>query len=524
MDLVSQVPYARRLHQIDSVDCGVPEARKYLTSGWSYDEALENGTRCVWGVGSFSEIQFFLADGRPDQIEIVCQGIGSTTNPATSMSVIVNGDFSDRLMVAAGGFRTYAVHCEQSQFRRGMNTVRFEYGGGEHPKNRPPGNNQGRPIAVLFDRVDLVGVRGGHAPDWDSSGDHGRIRLPSGSSLRLHLNLPRTAALWMADVRSTHTSAKAKLRVRVRDDQNETLLSKEVPVGSGAVGLSLGLPRNGVFELELTPSETRGRPAAGLELVDPVILGALAAQHHQPQPAVLEPGEVQRPSILVYVVDCLRADRLNSRREKMAVSPRMDAFAASAVAFERARAHSSWTRSSVVSLLSGLPPEVHGVHGDEETVPDEVTLVPEILQNAGYRTASVITNGMVSGKFGFDRGYDLFVRLTEQHAKNPEIHQLSDRLNEVFLAWLDDALDNGPFFAYLHATDPHAPYLPRSPYRRLLAPNATFDWGRHVFVEQLTQRRIPAGETHVRSLTALYEAEVAFNDAHFGALMDALRK
>jgi arylsulfatase A-like enzyme len=202
----------------------------------------------------------------------------------------------------------------------------------------------------------------------------------------------------------------------------------------------------------------------------------------------------------------------------------MDAFAASSVVFDEARAHTSWTRSSVLSILSGLLPTSHGVHEDDAVVPEEITLISEVLHRAGYRTASVVTNGMVSARFGFDQGYDHFVRLKEQHAKNPEIHQLSDRLNEVFVEWLDGVDGNRPFFAYLHATDPHAPYLPRSPYRETFALDSHFEWGHHGFIEQLTQRRIATEEEHVRSLTALYEAEIAYNDAQFRVLLNSLRE
>ena len=71
----------------------------------------------------------------------------------------------------------------------------------------------------------------------------------------------------------------------------------------------------------------------------------------------------------------------------------------------------------------------------------------------------------------------------------------------------------------LHATDPHDPYTPRSPFREQFVRSQEFPelvrvrniLGRHLTPEEAESVRI--------ELTSLYDAEIAFNDHHFGRLV-----
>jgi arylsulfatase A-like enzyme len=524
VDLVSEFRYAHRFHQVSTVNFGTLEARPHLAAGWSYDEDLGNGIPVTWGLAPYSEIEHFVATPRVRRLEAVCLGHGTKGSPPTPVEVLVNGKRAGRILVEAGLFRTYTVELASHMLERGVNTIRFEYGGGTGRSAGRVGPIDGRPLAVLFDRVRLVGAADAQPPAVEHTGTHDRILLPTGSSLRMYLELQRSSTLWLAGLDGiTPTSTAKGLRVTIRDDTGTTLTADTVRVGDRGVALPVALTHDAIVELELTPVGRNVRDVDGVALVDPVILSD--ATQTEVEVITSDPDylQVPRPNILVYVVDCLRADRVGSHRGDMPVTPRMDGFAESAVVFTRAMSHSSWTRSAVASLLSGLLPTVHGVHGDDQRLPDEITLISEILQPVGYLTASVVTNGMVSEQFGFDQGYDSFERLPEQHASNPEIHELSDRLNDAFLAWIDGVDATRPFFAYLHATDPHSPYQPRSPYREKFAPDAPFRWGRHDRVEALTQGRVRAGASRRQALSSLYDAEVAYNDDQFGRLMDALR-
>jgi tetratricopeptide (TPR) repeat protein len=98
----------------------------------------------------------------------------------------------------------------------------------------------------------------------------------------------------------------------------------------------------------------------------------------------------------------------------------------------------------------------------------------------------------VAADFGFSQGFDSW---SEDFKESPIPGAGAQRAaNEVVsdaLGWLQ-APGRGPFFAWLHVYDPHAPYAPPEPYRTEFA-------GR------------------------LYDGEIAFTDAELGRVFDWLR-
>jgi arylsulfatase A-like enzyme len=230
------------------------------------------------------------------------------------------------------------------------------------------------------------------------------------------------------------------------------------------------------------------------------------------------------PNVVIYLVDTLRADHLGCYGYPRATSPRLDAFAREGVLFERAVAQSSWTRPAAATVLTGLDPRVHGVHGRSDRLPDEIVTLPERLQSMGYETAAVITNGNVSAAFGFNQGFDEFTYLAERARRDRR--WLSHRVTEIAGAWLEARVERGeprPFFLYLHTADPHAPYSPEPSFRRRFlerepAPRA----GSLPHLRALEQGDLAADADTVADLIALYDAEIAFNDHSFGLLLDRL--
>jgi arylsulfatase A-like enzyme len=300
--------------------------------------------------------------------------------------------------------------------------------------------------------------------------------------------------------------------------------SEQVQIASGAElaeRARMPLDANGPVRLSLqVADDTSGRgitlrsaqiEAPGAAATTPVAVGAMPP--------------TDRPNILVYLVDTLRADHLGAYGYSRPTSPALDRMAQDGVVFERMIAQSGWTRTSVASVMTGLNPLVHGVLGRDDALPAEAITLPVLMTDLGYETVAVITNGNVSGTFGFDVGFDSFRYLNEQpQDRNREVHRLSDDVNTEFLGWLDARTSDEPFFAYLHTSDPHAPYLPREPQLGQFVGDMRrtgLEWPRYA-------RGFVAGQDEfspedVRDeMVALYDAEIAFNDLHFGNLLAAL--
>jgi len=218
----------------------------------------------------------------------------------------------------------------------------------------------------------------------------------------------------------------------------------------------------------------------------------------------------RRPDVILIVIDTLRADHLGAYGYDRDTSPVLDAFARQNVKFNFAIATSPWTAPSVASVFTGLYPTVHGVVGhaprrkaelrkEVAALDDELETLAEALKKAGYRTAGITANAWVADYLGFAQGFDGFDTINRQSAS---------QVNELAFDFLESvAVDDAPFFLYLHYMDPHAPYkLPRD--ARRFPPRSA---NRHYDSEM--QRRL-----------AGYDAEIRYVDAKIGELFDFLRE
>lgn len=216
-----------------------------------------------------------------------------------------------------------------------------------------------------------------------------------------------------------------------------------------------------------------------------------------------ETGEVPSPSseiprnVLIYLVDTLRADRLGVYGYQRQTSPRLERFAEEAVVFDRAYSNSPWTRTSVVSLFTGLHPETHGVHDKEDSAPADLLMLAELLGRAGFETAGFSSNISVSADFGLEQGFEHFVYFPHEpyfagrEDQDPGYVPV-DGMFPAIRDWLRRPHER-PFFLYVHTTDPHAQYRPPPRYRR---------WG--------------------NGSADRYDGELLFSDDYFGKVLDLL--
>ena len=131
----------------------------------------------------------------------------------------------------------------------------------------------------------------------------------------------------------------------------------------------------------------------------------------------------------------------------------------------------------------------------------------EVLAAEGYQTAAFSGNPNVVPAYGMDQGFDFFAR---------RLKRTSEDFNAMTFEWLDQRDLERPFFLYVHTLDPHAPYQPPEEFREKFAPDA----------DQMPSWQ-PSWKWPLEALPYLldlYEAEIAYNDASFGVLLDALRE
>jgi arylsulfatase A-like enzyme len=262
----------------------------------------------------------------------------------------------------------------------------------------------------------------------------------------------------------------------------------------------------------------------GVLLLLVVVLAVVAGRSWQ---AARESGALASGRVILIVVDTLRADRLGAYGSTAGLTPRLDAFAAESVLFERFHADSPWTTPSFASLLTGMRPanhlaglrwEAHGLPSPDAALPfagirpDVATLAERLgLVPSG----AIVSNSSLHADFGFRRGFGWFDYVgTMADRPAPEVSQRAQ-------AWLQQ--QSGDFFAMVHYMDTHGPYAPPPAYRQRLVTEdsgrvgPTFDG-----FEAVRSGAFVPTEAEQRYIAQLYDAEVAAFDAQFGAMVDWL--
>ncbi len=219
--------------------------------------------------------------------------------------------------------------------------------------------------------------------------------------------------------------------------------------------------------------------------------------------------------IILISLDTLRADHLGIYGYHRDTSPSIDAFANESVVFDNAVVQSPWTLPSHMSIMTSLYPSFHGLDNKgSQRLADEHTTLAEFLQEGGYQTAAFTGGSWVSGRFGFNRGFDSF--------DDQGWYGIASILPKV-KKWLDENKQN-PFFLFIHCYDIHHPYNPPPPY------NSMF----HDFIYRgnlipsakalMNSSKKKLSNEDVRHLIALYDGGIRYTDEEIGKFLSYLRE
>src|SRR5437899_2680821 len=189
----------------------------------------------------------------------------------------------------------------------------------------------------------------------------------------------------------------------------------------------------------------------------------------------------RRPNILLITLDTTRADRMGFLGSTRALTPALDAFARTAVVFTRAFSQAPVTTVSHATLLTGMFPPGHRVTDFGAPMPAHVPYLPQLLHDAGYRTAAFVGSLILDPRNGtapgFDRGFDVYdagFRLRRPgDDRYRSVERRGDEVVTRALAWCTPSRDGpvspGPSFLWVHLFDPHDPYDPPADLKRRFA-------------------------------------------------------
>lgn len=250
-------------------------------------------------------------------------------------------------------------------------------------------------------------------------------------------------------------------------------------------------------------------------------------------------------NVVLLTVDSLRADFLSE-----ADTPTIDSLMRSGINCTKTFSAAPYTTASCPAILSGTYPWSYG--GYPGISPSRPYL-PDMLQDAGYRTGVFHSNPYLDAAYGYDRGVDEFVdsesfstplsrarqylseRLSEESMVYSVLRRLSTilerftgdkiglpyataaELNEVVLKWLESM--SNPQFTWLHYMDVHNPYIPHEGIEGSdISAEEAVDLHNRMIEQPAT-----LSERDMARLKSLYVGEIEYLDQQIGDLLSEIK-
>lgn len=250
-----------------------------------------------------------------------------------------------------------------------------------------------------------------------------------------------------------------------------------------------------------------------------------------------------RYNVVLITIDALRPDHLSSYGYERETSPSLDRLAREGVIFRRHITACSGTTGSMSALMTGKYPSYENLigknledrfnmhlHGfarfypdgrSRPGLPDEVTMMAEILKEKGLVTAGFVSNPYLKKEFNFNQGFDVYEEFSvEDYAPYPR----AEKINGHVVSWLKKNVSRR-FFLFIHYMDAHYPYNPPGDYRKLFPFRKPADIPMRqlgdIWAEQENYRLL---EEIRECEIALYDAEIRYVDNEIGRLLNEFEK
>ena len=176
-----------------------------------------------------------------------------------------------------------------------------------------------------------------------------------------------------------------------------------------------------------------------------------------------------RSSVILVVVDTLRADHLGTYGYLRPTSPNLDAWAQDGRVYEHAYSTSPWTLPAFASLYTGYLPLRHraGMYLWNPTSPATANRLSQashplapLLRARGLRTGAIVNNLFLASVYGLNRGFEVY-------DYEPGDNRTIRRADVTVTRALDliDTWNDRPFFLVVHLFDPHMSYDAPLPFR-----------------------------------------------------------
>jgi arylsulfatase A-like enzyme len=272
-------------------------------------------------------------------------------------------------------------------------------------------------------------------------------------------------------------------------------------------------------------------------------------------------------NIALLVLDAVRADHVSCYGYSRPTTPNLDAFASEHTRYAAAVAPGVWTFPSMATMFTGQYPSQHGLNRADRSVPAELRLLAERLNDAGYRTGGFSANPYVGRMYGFDRGFDVFREfwgvsggggrsgvsgvvngayqwLWPRVRRTVKRSQTLTRAYQRYLRRRVEARDKGaaaladaaipwirearraqrPFFLYAHVMEAHGPLAPPVRHLRRFMDEPAMARAREINQDAMAYMAgaNPLDDRSMDLLLDLYDGSISYSDEVLGKLLAAL--
>lgn len=258
------------------------------------------------------------------------------------------------------------------------------------------------------------------------------------------------------------------------------------------------------------------------------------------------------PNVMVIVLDTLRFDRVGAYGTSK-LTPNLDRLASDSIVYTQAMSTAPWTLPMHASLFTGLYPREHGVSWGNYELDAGHPVIAELLKERGYSTFAISNNWLLNRANGFARGFDDFLETANdsqisgwRFAASTALArallglfnippQLGEDAGSAWTNWLMarrlliESQRPGPFFGFINYFEAHDPYHPPASFLESHLSEAQrvayrqFRQRQEDLCAQACGRKDTFTPSQIELMAALYDAEVAYQDAMVGELLTSLK-
>jgi len=194
-------------------------------------------------------------------------------------------------------------------------------------------------------------------------------------------------------------------------------------------------------------------------------------------------GRAAKRNVIFILTDDQRYDAFGFLHPQTWLkTPNMDRLAREGSYLKNAFVTTALCSPSRASILTGVYAHRHGIVDNNTAIPAGTRFFPQLLRNAGYKTAFIGKWHMGNGGDEPQPGFDKWVSFRGQGSYLPEKNGLNvdgkhipqkgyitDELTDYALDWLKTIPSDQPYFLYLSHKAVHADFVPAERHKGVYA-------------------------------------------------------